>query len=254
MSSRLLSLCLVVTLLGCGSSRGLVDTSPLSPGDSLSQAEAEEALDRGRGLLGSGSFVAAASAFERVAGSDQVSADRRILALAALFMAWHLEGNLEQEREAARRFFRPRLLTGSRDTALPSGAAGELRWLGYTALRVVAASDAERRRSVAAGPGNPIPVLAPSEVAETVSWIRCGPGLEGSYRSVSVQNRDRGGSLYEVHRLQCSRGDGARTMWFDLSLWYGFTAAHLDGAEPPFGFTALDAERIVQAEFARSSP
>ncbi|MEE2828387.1 MAG: hypothetical protein VX498_04290 [Myxococcota bacterium] len=254
MRVQLLSLCCLAILVACGAARVPPDNSMEGAGPSLSPAEVEEVLKRGRGLLASGAFAEAATILGPVAGSDGVPADRRVLALAAIFMAWHLEGNREQEREAARRFFRPRLLTGSRDAALPAGAASELRWLGYTALRVVAASDAERRRAVAAGPGNPIPVLAPSEVGETLSWIRCGPRLEGSYRSVSVENRNRGGALYEVHRLRCNRGGGSRTMWFDLSLWYGFTATHLDGAEPPLGFTALDAESIVQAEFRKSAP
>ena len=53
---------------------------------------------------------------------------------------------------------------------------------------------------------------------------------------------------------RCDHGRGVRKFWFDLSLWYAFTGAHLDGAEPPMGFTKADAARVVTEEFGRNKP
>ncbi len=249
---RFLGVLLLVGTTACGAAH---DRGGPDPGGEslppLEQGAAETLLRDGQQLLAAGSYREASALFDRVADSADVAVDRRILALAGSFLAWHLDGDLDEERRAAGRFYRLQMGGGTSDARLPPNAAGELRWLRAVALRVVAAGDAERRLSVGAGPRNPIPVLAPSEAGETARWIRCGPRLRGRYTILKRQQRRVRGTEYEVLHLGCDSGPGRRSMWFDLSLWYAFTATHLDGAPPPMGFTRQDAARVVLAEFGK---
>ena len=205
--------------------------------------------------LRTGKFSESAAKFESLLEQSNLAQDRRVLALAGLFMSWHLAGDRDQERVAARRFFRPgALAAGPGIGAMSSEAASELRWLRHVALRVVAAADAEQRRNVAASPRNPIPLLAPSEAGETLGWIGCGRDRSGRYLIESESERTVRGVRYSLLSARCDAGRGVRKFWFDLSLWYAFTATHLDGAEPPMGFTKAEAARVVTDEFGRSQP
>ena len=205
-----------------------------------------------RGLR-TGSFAQSAAEFELLLAQPSLSHARRVLALAGVFTAWHLAGEQEPERAAARRFFRPMDLgLAEAQDSLPTAAARELRWLRHVALRVVAATDAEERRSVAASALNPIPILAPSEAGETLGWVGCGRDRKGRYLIESESEHTVRGVRYSVLAARCDEGRGRRKFWFDLSLWYAFTATHLGGANPPIGFSAEDAARDVTEEFGRS--
>lgn len=205
--------------------------------------------------LRTGQFSESAANFEILLEQSNLAQDRRVLALAGLFMSWHLAGDREQERAAARRFFRPGTLAAlPGKVAMSAEAASELRWLRHVALRVVAAADAEQRRNVASSPRNPIPLLAPSEAGETLGWIGCGRGRSGRYLIESESERTVRGVRYSLLSARCDAGRGVRKFWFDLSLWYAFTATHLDGAEPPMGFTKADAARVVTEEFGHNQP
>ena len=240
----------LLLLSGCASLPvpGASDSLLVAP---LSAEESRDHLDRGARLMRTGSFVEAAEHFERVLGGAELSRSHQVLALAGLFTSWHLKGDRVEERRAARRFFQPQFASlQSGDSTLPASAASEIRWLRHVALRVVAAADAETKRRVAASARNPIPLLAPSEAGETLGWIACGRDGEGYYMIESDEDRRVGGVEYNVLGARCSQGGRTRSFWFDLSLWYAFTATHLEGASPPIGFSRDDAARVVGQEFA----
>jgi len=68
------------------------------------------------------------------------------------------------------------------------------------------------------------------------------------------EERQVRGVQYNVLGVRCNVGGQRRVFWFDLSLWYAFTASHLEGAAPPIGFSREDAARVVSEEFGRSTP
>jgi hypothetical protein len=239
---------------GCASLGTLRSAAPDPESRLVLDAEEIEAyLSRAAREMRTGAFAESAGHFEQVLAQRTLSQARRVLALAGAFTAWHLAGEREPERAAARRFFRPDGMTVSaRGDLLPRAAASELRGLRHVALRVVAAADAERKRAVAASSRNPIPLLAPSEAGETLGWIRCGRRLGGRYLIESDEERSVAAVPFILLRARCSEGGARRSFWFDLSLWYAFTATHLDGANPPIGFTRADAARVVTEEFGRA--
>ena len=207
-----------------------------------------ETFDRAARTMRIGAFEESAELFELALRQPGLSADRRVVALAGSFTAWHLLGDREGERRAARRFFRPTNFGEAEGVKLSESAAAEIRWLRHVALRVVAAEDAETRRSVAS-PRNPIPVLAPSEAMETLSWVGCGASRERSYEVLSDEDRSARGGRFKVLRARCGATAPPRTFWFDLSTWDALMATHLSGTPPPIGFTEVDAARVVTEEF-----
>ena len=154
-----------------------------------------------------------------------------------------------EEREAAKGFFDLWLVYPHDPSAQ---GFGELSDLARLAALVLTAEAAETDPAIGSGPEAAIPALGLAEEEFFLGRTGCGPGNKGHWGRTKEQRQvEQDDRSFDVLDVTCP-GAAGREFWFDLTTWHALVDAAAGKAEPPPGFTVVDAKRIIGLEMERA--